>query len=149
TRPGQMLNSLGTAEAVFLPMNEPLDDPRAGRQGYTQGAHVVGDEYYVFGSVYTSGASIEWLRTLLGTDDSPVAYDALVNAAADVPTGSLGVTFLPHLRLANPPYDDPRSRGALVGLTTDVGRDVVTRAVFEGIAFESRNSLEPALTYPQ
>jgi xylulokinase len=149
TRPGQLLNSLGTAEAIFLPMDEPLEDPRAGRQGYAQGAHVVGSGYYVFGSVYTSGASIEWLRGLLGTQDSPVAYDALVAAAAKVPAGSLGVTFLPHLRMANPPHDDPRSRGALVGLTTDAGRDVVTRAIFEGLAFEGRNTFEPALVYPQ
>ena len=42
TRPGQMLNSLGTAEAVFMPIEQPLADPKAGRQGYTQGAHVVG-----------------------------------------------------------------------------------------------------------
>ena len=32
--------------------------------------------------------------------------------------GSIGVVFLPHLRLANPPYDDPKSRGAFVGLDT-------------------------------
>ena len=48
TRPGQMLNSLGTAEAVFLPIEQPLVDPKAGSQGYTQGAHVVGGGYYAF-----------------------------------------------------------------------------------------------------
>jgi xylulokinase len=149
TRPGQMLNSLGTAEALFLPLDEPLADPRAGRQGYTQGAHVVGGRYYAFAGQYTSGASIEWLRALLGTEDSPVAYESLVAAAADVPVGSLGVMFLPHLRLASPPYDDPRSRAALVGLTADAGRAAVARAVFEGLALESRNTFEPLLAYPQ
>jgi xylulokinase len=149
TRPGQMLNSLGTAEAVFLPTDRPLTDPRAGRQGYTQGAHVVGGGYYAFAGQYTSGASIDWLRDLLGTSDDPVAYDELIAGAERVPAGSLGVVFLPHLRLANPPYDDPRSRGALIGLTTDARRDVVTRAVFEGLAMESRNTFEPLLAYPQ
>jgi xylulokinase len=149
TRPGQMLNSLGTAEAVFLPTEQPLADPTAGRQGYTQGAHVVGGGYYAFGSSYTSGASTEWLRELLGATDDPVAYDELVAAADRVPAGSLGVLFLPHLRLANPPYDDPRSRGALVGLTMDAGRDVISRAVFEGLALESRNTFEPLLAYPE
>ncbi|MGH2614767.1 MAG: FGGY-family carbohydrate kinase [Thermomicrobiales bacterium] len=149
TRPGQMLNSLGTAEALFLPLDKPLTDPQAGRQGYTQGAHVVGGGYYVFAGQYTSGASIEWLRELLGTKDDPVAYDALVAGAERVPAGSLGVVFLPHLRLANPPYDDPRSRGALIGLTTDAGRDVVTRAIFEGLAMECRGTFDPLLNYPQ
>jgi xylulokinase len=149
TRPGQMLNSLGTAEALFLPIAQPLADPKAGRQGYTQGAHVVGGGYYAFGGQYTSGASIEWLRDLLGASDDPVAYEELIAAAERVPAGSLGVLFLPHLRLANPPYDDPRSRGALIGLSMDAGRDVITRAIFEGLALESRNTLEPLLAYPE
>jgi len=149
TRPGQMLNSMGTAEAVFLPIERPLVDPKAGSQGYTQGAHVVGGGYYAFGSNYTSGASIEWLRELLGATDDRVAYEELIAGAERVPAGSLGVLFLPHLRLANPPHDDPRSRGALIGLTMDAGRDVITRAVFEGLALESRNTFEPLLAYPQ
>jgi xylulokinase len=149
TRTGQMLNSLGTAEALFLPIEQPLADPTAGRQGYTQGAHVVGGGYYAFGSSYTSGASTEWLRELLGATDDPLAYDELIAAAERVPSGSLGVLFLPHLRLANPPYDDPRSRGALIGLTMDAGRDVITRAIFEGQALESRNTFEPLLAYPE
>jgi xylulokinase len=149
TRPGQMLNSLGTAEAVFFPMNQPLTDPLIGRQGYTQGAHVVGGGYYAFAGQYTSGASLAWLRDLLGTEDDPVAYEELVAGAAAVPAGSLGVVFLPHLRLANPPHDDPRSRGALLGLTTHASRDVVTRAVIEGVALESRNTYESLLAYPQ
>jgi xylulokinase len=149
TRPGQLLNSLGTAEAVFLPIEQPLVDLQAGRQGYAQGAHVVGGGYYVFASTYTSGASIEWLRDLLGGTDGPIAYEDLITAAERIPAGSLGVLFLPHLRLASPPYDDPRSRGALIGLTMDTDRDAVTRAIFEGLALESRNLLEPLLTYPQ
>jgi xylulokinase len=149
TRPGQMLNSLGTAEAVFLPIEQPLVDRKAGNQGYTQGAHVVGGAYYAFGSNYTSGASIEWLRDLLGSTDDPVGYEELIASAERVPAGSLGVLYLPHLRLANPPYDDPRSRGALIGLTMDADRDVITRAIFEGLALESRHTLEPLLAYPQ
>jgi xylulokinase len=149
TRPGQMLNSLGTAEALFLPTERPLTDPTAGRQGYTQGAHVVGGGYYAFAGQYTSGASIDWLRDLLGASDDPVAYEALIAGAERVPAGGLGVLFLPHLRLANPPYDDPRSRGALIGLTMDAGRDVIARAIFEGLALESRNTFEPLLAYPE
>ncbi|MFN8593587.1 MAG: FGGY family carbohydrate kinase [Thermomicrobiales bacterium] len=149
TRPGQMLNSLGTAEAVFLPIATPMTDPQAGRQGYAQGAHVAGGGYYVFGGLYTSGASLAWLRDVLGSEADPVGFDELMAGAERVPAGSLGVMFLPHLRLANPPYDDPRSRGALIGLTTHAGRDAMARAVVEGLAFESRNSLDSLLVYPQ
>jgi xylulokinase len=139
---GTMLNSLGTAEAIFLPLERPLTDPQVGHQGYTQGAHVAG-QYYVFGGQYTSGASVEWLREALGGVD----YDTLVAEAEEVPPGSLGAFFLPHLRLANPPYDDPAARGAFVGLSTDMGRGALFRAVLEGLAYDSRNSLEPLLAH--
>ncbi len=143
TEPGTMLNSLGTAEAIFLPLEHPLTDPEVGHQGYTQGAHVAG-QYYVFGGQYTSGASVEWFRSALGDRAS---YETLIAEAEKVPPGSLGTFFLPHLRLANPPYDDPRSRGAFVGLSTDVKRGALFRAVLEGLAFDSRNSLEPLLVH--
>jgi xylulokinase len=142
TQEGTMLNSLGTAEAIFLPLEHPLTDPQVGHQGYTQGAHVAG-QYYVFGGQYTSGASVEWLREALGGVD----YDTLVAEAEEVSPGSLGAFFLPHLRLANPPYDDPAARGAFVGLSTDMGRGALFRAVLEGLAYDSRNSLEPLLAH--
>ncbi|MGH3144437.1 MAG: FGGY-family carbohydrate kinase, partial [Rubrobacter sp.] len=73
TEAGTMLNSLGTAEAIFLPLERPLTDPEVGHQGYAQGAHVAG-QYYVFGGQYTSGASVEWFRDALG---GGADYDAL------------------------------------------------------------------------
>jgi xylulokinase len=150
TEPGQMLNSLGTAEAIFLPLPRPLTDPAAGRMGYTQGAHVVGGRPYVFAGQYTSGAAVSWVRDLLAPPGgSPPAWDDLLAGAAAAPAGSLGVCFLPHLRLANPPHDDPKSRGAFVGLSADVGRDALVRAVLEGLAFETRATYEPLFAYPE
>ncbi|MBA3414674.1 MAG: FGGY-family carbohydrate kinase [Chloroflexia bacterium] len=146
TEPGQMLNSLGTAEAVFMPIERPLTDPQAGRQGYTQGAHVVGGRPYVFAGQYTSGACVAWVRDLVGNGDG---YETLLAEAAAAPPGSLGVCFLPHLRLANPPHDDPKSRGAFVGLSTDVGRGALVRATLEGLAFETRATYEPLFAYPE
>lgn len=150
TEPGQMLNSLGTAEAIFLPLQRPITDPAAGRQGYTQGAHVVGGRPYVFAGQYTSGASLAWARDLFAPPGGePPPWDLLLAGAANAPAGSLGVCFLPHLRLANPPHDDPKSRGAFIGLSTDVGRDALVRAVLEGLAFETRATCEPLFAYPE
>lgn len=43
--PGVMLNSVGTGETIFVSLRQPLTDPEMGRQGYTQGAHVVANHY--------------------------------------------------------------------------------------------------------
>ena len=141
--PGDMLNSVGTAEAVFLPLRQALTDPEIGRQGYSQGVHV-GGQYYIFGGLYTSGACVEWFRDQLA---GGAPYDTLFAEAAATPVGSLGAFFLPHLRLANPPHLDPQSRGAFIGLRADHQRGALFRALLEGLAFEVRNSLEPLLTH--
>ena len=124
------------------PSNARSPTPRSGTKA-TPRARTWPAEYYVFGGQYTSGASVEWLREVLGGVD----YDTLIAEAEEVPPGSLGAFFLPHLRLANPPYDDPAARGAFVGLSTDVKRGELFRAVLEGLAYDSRNSLEPLLAH--
>lgn len=141
---GQMLDSMGTAEALFLATDAPLSDPELGRQGYTQGAHVTADGYYIFGGVYTSGASVDWAHRLVGKD---IDRGQLLKEAEAVPAGSLGVGFIPHLRLADPPHSDPRARAAFIGLTSDVERGALFRSVLEGIAYEARASIEPLLTF--
>jgi xylulokinase len=134
--PGVVLDSMGTAEALFAALKAPLGDPALGAQGYSQGAHVAAGRYYVVGGMYTSGACVDWFRGVVGDAD-------LNRAAAAASPGSLGVFFVPHLRLASPPYDDPSARGAFVGLTTDTTRGALYRAVLEGLAYDFRNALEP------
>ncbi len=139
TTPGTVLNSIGTSETLFLSLDKPLADPSIGRQGFTQGAHVVPGLYYVFGSLYTSGACVEWFRTqCAGNED----YAQLIAEAQHIPPGSQGVCFLPHLQLASSPYDDPRGRGAFIGLGTEVTRATLFRAILEGLAYDARQILE-------
>lgn len=140
---GHILDSMGTAEALFVALDAPLADPELGRRGYTQGAHVAGGNYYVFGGIYTSGASVEWVRSALGEID----HETLIREAGGAPVGSLGTTFLPHLRLAHAPHADPLARAAFVGLTSDASRGTLVRAVLEGLAYEGRATLEPLLGY--
>jgi xylulokinase len=143
TRPGAVLDSLGTAEAIFLATDEVLKDPAVGRRGYAQGVHVSGG-YYILGGLYTSSACIEWFRENAGAG---LDYDALAAEGEVVPPGSLGVYFLPHLRTANPGYDDPHSRATFVGLTFDAKRGALYRALLEGLAYEARYSLDSLLPY--
>ena len=151
-RPGQMLNSLGTAEAIFLPVERPFTDPIVGHQGYTQGLLAVLDQdyYYALGGLYTAGGSVEWLRAILSGSDNPrrqIDYATLIAEAEQVPPGSLGVCFLPYLRMANPPHVDVKAKGAFIGLNTDVKRGALFRAVLEGLAYEVRLCLESLLAH--
>src|SRR5215213_299833 len=147
---GELLEEVGIPPDLFAPLRSggstlgPVTPDAASATGLPESAGVAaGGQDHVCGGQYTSGASVEWVRETLGEVD----YDTMISEAEEVPPGSLGTFFLPHLRLASPPYDDPAARGAFVGLSTDVTRGTLFRAVLEGLAFESRNSLEPLLAH--
>jgi xylulokinase len=92
--------------------------------------------YYIMGGLYTSGVCVDWLRNMLLPDGDPSYHEYLALASA-APAGSGGVFFVPHLRVASPPQNDPKARGTFIGLSTDTTRGALARAVLEGLAYES------------
>jgi xylulokinase len=137
--PGVLFNSLGTAEALTVTLERPSTEPALLRLGYSQGAvEVERPLTYVFGGFPTSGACIEWFRTLF----DGVGHGTLMDEGAAVPAGCHGVTFLPDLRGRISPVPDPLARGAWFGLSADSARATLYRAVLEGLAFEARQTVD-------
>jgi xylulokinase len=100
----------------------------------------------VVGGLFTAGAAIDWFRrTMAGGAD----YATLIAEAATTPPGSLGAGFLPQLRLGTPPHPDAYARGAFFGLSTDITRGCLFRAVLEGIAADSHRCAEAMATLSQ
>jgi xylulokinase len=62
-------------------------------------------------------------------------------AASEVPPGSNGLLFHPHLLGEWAPYWDDQMRGSFVGLTARHTRDHLTRAVMEGVGFSLKDAL--------
>lgn len=141
TGPGALLDSMGSAEGLFLPLPEPATAQALGVHGISQGRHVAGG-YYLMAGLYTSGVVVDWFcdRFAPGKD-----YSELTAAARQVPAGSQGVVFLPHLRLANPGYRQQYSRGSFIGLSFDTSVEAMFRAALEGLAMEARYSLDQVL----
>ena len=139
-RPGVVLDSMGTAEALTCVIAAPRLDPALGRIGFNQGMIRVREPvWYVFGGLPTSAACVEWFRTALG---EPVPdHMTLIAEARRVPPGSEGVLFLPHLRIGSPPFPDPVSRGAFLGLSDRTDRATLFRALLEGLALDAANLL--------
>jgi xylulokinase len=146
-RPGVLLSSTGTTEAQLMGLAAPGRDPALGRAGFSQGVIVVDAPlWYVVGGLSTAGAAIDWFRrTMAGGAD----YATLIAEATATPPGSLGAGFLPQLRLGTPPHPDAYSRGAFFGLSTDITRGCLFRAVLEGIAADSHRCAEAMATLSQ
>ena len=142
-RPGVVLDSMGTAEALTFVLDRPIAGAGYGRLGFNQGA-VCGRPrlLYAFGGLPTSAACVEWFRTALGGDAD---YATLIEEAGREPFGGNGALFLPHLRIGSPPWPDPLARGAFLGLGDRSGRGALFRAVIEGLALDAAHMLKTML----
>jgi xylulokinase len=134
-RPGVLLCSTGTTEAQLMGLAAPARDPALGRAGYSQGVIVVdAPVWFVVGGLSTAGAAVDRFRRTMG---GGADYATLIEEAAATPPGSLGAGFLPQLRLGTPPHPDAHARGAFFGLSTDLTRGCLFRAVLEGMAADT------------
>lgn len=133
---GVVALSLGTSGVVFAGSDGPAIDPEARVQSF---CHAVPDRWHMMGVMLSAAGSLRWLRDSLAPG---VDFGDLVEGAAEVPAGSGGLIFLPHLTGERTPHPDPKARGAFVGLT--VGHDLrhMTRAVLEGVALGLKDGLD-------
>lgn len=136
TRPGVLLDSLGTAEALLATAESPPLTESVRPLGFVQTSAALHRPFYLVGSgLNSSGGAVEWARTAVG---SGTPRDELIAAAAAVPPGSGGVLFLPHLARSTAPTPDSAARGAFVGLTAATDPAALFRAALEGVAMEAR-----------
>jgi glycerol kinase len=91
--------------------------------------------YALEGSVFVTGAAVQWLRDGLGLLDNAAQSEALARTVPD----SGGVVFVPALTGLGAPDWDPDARGAVFGLTRGTTRAHLVRATLEAIAFEVRD----------
>ncbi len=134
--PDLMLDSMGTAEALYMSTATPLADPVVAERGYAQGAvEVDRPGNYVLGGLYSSGASLDWFRRSIAPG---LDHETLIAGGEAVTPGSDGLIFVPHLHHAASPCPDSQARGAFVGLRPHMDRAYLYRAVLEGLAMETR-----------
>jgi glycerol kinase len=91
--------------------------------------------YALEGSVFVTGAAVQWLRDGLGLLDNAAQSEALAGSVPD----SGGVVFVPALTGLGAPDWDPDARGSIFGITRGTSRAHLVRATLEAIAFEVRD----------
>lgn len=123
--PGEALDISGTVTSFGVVSATRVDDPE--QRIYSV---PLGPRWLVRGSTACAGSALEWVRAQLLPQD----FAALDTAAAAVPPGAHGVTFLPYLAGERAPLWDPQARGALLGLGLHSTRADIARAVYEGLA---------------
>ena len=92
-------------------------------------------DYALEGSVFITGAAVQWLRDEMKLIDSAAETEAIAISIDD----SGGVYFVPAFAGLGAPYWDMYARGTIVGLTRGTGRAHIVRATLEAIAFQVKD----------
>ncbi len=145
TEPGDVGILTGTWELTAACLREPCLTPIACESGAICDPHVAPGRWALRIEALSGGVT-EWCRReLQATGDATAEWEDIIAACATVMPGSGGVVFVPHVFGSYGPRHDELARGAFVGLTGASTRAAMTRAVFEGLSYQTRASVD-ALT---
>jgi glycerol kinase len=137
--PGAAKCTYGTGSFVLVSTGGSIVRSRAGLLSTVAWLTTSGELTYALeGSVFVTGAAIQWLRDGLGLLDNASQSEALARSVPD----SGGVVFVPALTGLGAPDWDPSARGAMFGLTRGTTRAHLLRAALEAIAFEVRDVVD-------
>jgi glycerol kinase len=133
--PGMAKNTYGTGSFLLLNTGEKPVPSQSGLLttiGWGLGGKIT---YCLEGSIFITGAAIQWLRDGLGIIAAASETEALAATIND--TG--GVYLVPAFVGLGAPYWDPYARGVIVGLTRGSGRAEIVRAALEAAAYQTRD----------
>jgi glycerol kinase len=134
---GDAKNTYGTGSFVLL--NTGREAPSAkGLLTTVAYSDAEGVRYALEGSIFITGAAIQWLRDGLGILSASSEAGPLAESVAD--TG--GVYFVPALVGLGAPWWDPYARGIIVGITRGTSRAHVVRAAVEAMAYQTRDVVD-------
>ncbi len=136
--PGDVKSTFGTG--CFALVNTGGAPVPSHNRLVTTAAYTVGDSatYAIEGSIFVAGAVVQWLRDALGVIRSAGEIEALARTAKD----TTGLYFVPAFTGLGAPYWDPSARGAILGLTRDMGAAEIARAALDAVCFQTRDLLE-------
>lgn len=89
--------------------------------------------YALEGSVFVSGAVVQWLRDEMGIINTAAETEKLARQVED----TAGAYIVPAFTGLGAPWWDPYARGALMGITRGVNKKHVVRAALESMAYQT------------
>jgi glycerol kinase len=136
--PGMSKNTYGTGSFILMNSGEK---PIISRRGLlTSLAWGLDDKviYALEGSIFITGAAIQWLRDGLKIINNAAESEALARSVGD----NGGVYFVPAFVGLGAPYWDMYARGTMMGITRGTSRGHLARATLEAIAFQVRDVID-------
>ena len=130
-------NTYGTGSFVLL--NTGRERPTSGRL-LSSVAWDLGDGpcYVLEGSIFVTGAAVQWLRDGLGIIEKASDTEPLALSVPDTDD----VYLVPAFTGLGAPHWDPYARGTIVGLTRGTNAGHIARATVEAMAFQTKDVID-------
>ena len=130
---GDVKSTYGTGCFVLAHTGEKAIAPSAGLLS-TIALQLNGKRTYATeGSIFVTGAAVQWLRDGIGLIESAGEVEALAESIDD--TG--GVYVVPAFTGLGAPHWAPDARGLICGITRATGRTEIVRATLESVAYQT------------
>ena len=135
---GEVKNTYGTGNFMLLNTGKKAIKSENGL--LTTIAWGINNEitYALEGSVFITGAAIQWLESGLEILENKEQLTEVMNSTPD----TQGVFFIPAFVGLGAPYWDPFARGTMVGLTRGTTKEHIIRATLESICYQSEDVFE-------
>jgi glycerol kinase len=132
--PGDVKSTYGTG--CFALVNTGKTVPRS--RNRLLATALAQKQYAIEGSIFIAGAVVQWLRDELGVIASAPESQSLATREKVAE----GLYFVPAFTGLGAPYWDPQARGAILGLTRDMGKAEIVRAALDAVCYQTRDLLE-------
>jgi len=136
--PGMSKNTYGTGSFILMNSGEqPIISKRGLLTSLAWGLNGKVN-YALEGSIFITGAAIQWLRDGLNIINTAAESEALARTVDD----NGGVYFVPALVGLGAPYWDMYARGTITGITRGTTKGHLARATLEAIAYQVRDVID-------
>jgi glycerol kinase len=135
---GMAKNTYGTGSFILLNTGNEPARPNKGLVTTVAWGLPDGVKYALEGSIFVTGAAVQWLRDGLSLIATADETEPLARAVPD----NGGVYFVPALTGLGAPYWDMYARGTIIGLTRGTTKNHLVRATLEAIAYQTRDVVE-------
>ena len=95
-------------------------------------------EYALEGSVFSAGATVQWLRDELELIESSAEVEVLAHSVQ----GNGGIYLVPAFTGLGAPHWDMNARGTIVGMTRGTNKAHIARAALEAISYQCEEVLK-------
>lgn len=143
---GIALDSTGTVEAIAPFLEKPILTKKMLNAGVLWEFNISSNSYIGYAANFTAGSVLRWYRDTFCENEITIAkrenknvYDLILPQDYSKPSKIL---TLPHFSGNISPWNDPISKGVIIGLSLNTSKKEIAKSIIDCITYEARQLIE-------